>query len=133
MKLRMLACTMLLLCGCVPNPHRVQVVPALSGNVTRDGKPVQGAEIRVSYGVGRVETLVVSTTDVTGAYSYGGKKETRSFSSYGDPVFDWSLTIHSAGQDYLGHTDSGLGYVPESAVLNCELSKPQGQPVCGSP
>ncbi len=122
----------LLLCGCLPIPNRTQAIPKLSGTVFRDGNPVQGAEIRVTYGLDRDKIAIVGRTDKDGVFSYPGKKDFNFFVSIGDPGFDWSLTVQSAGQTYLGFSDRGLGYVPEMAQFRCDLPALKDQPACRS-
>jgi len=124
--------SILLLGGCLPVPHRTQAVPALFGKVTRNGTPVQGAEIRVTYGLDRDKSVVVGPTDKSGSFAYPGKEDFHVFVFFGDPGFDWSLTLHASGQEYLGFSDRGLGYVPKTVRFNCDLSTPKGQPVCRS-
>ena len=111
----------LCLCGCFPAPHRTQLVPALTGVVTQSGQSIAGAEVRVTYEYDKTYTVVVGTTDAKGRFTYPGKKKFHMFVFYGDPGFDWTLTINHQGKDTLGFSDHGLGYVPEQANFACDL------------
>ena len=111
----------LCLCSCLPAPHRSQLVPALTGVVTDSGQPIVGAEVRVTYEYDRKYTVVVGKTDAQGHFTYPGKKKFHVFVFFGDPGFDWTLTIHHQGKDTLGFADRGLGYVPEEVSFVCDL------------
>lgn len=118
-----------MLAGCIPAPHRVPLVPALSGVVTRAGQPVAGAGVTASYGVGERHEVDLGVTDAQGRFAAPGRKDFRMLRMMGDPLFDWRVVIHAQGGEVTGYRDRGIGYPPARADLDCDLDRTAG-PVC---
>ena len=117
------------LSGCIPAPHRVPLVPALSGVVTRAGQPVAGAGIVASYGLAERHEVDFGVTDAQGRFAGPGKQELHMVRTIGDPVFDWQLRIRAPGGEVSGYRQRGMGTPPARAELDCDLDRAVGS-VC---
>jgi len=113
-----------LLAGCVPFPNFRYYAPAVSGVITKDGFPVENAQVRVSAqfaGEGKVAA--------TGPNGRFAAKSIRTFlltaSLIGDPLYAYSVQVTVAGKIYEGYSEAGVGYAPEKLEVSCELSRPR--------
>ena len=59
----------LVLAACVPIPHRVYFAPTISGTVTSDGAPVEGADLHLSGNF--TNKTATARTDSSGRFKIG--------------------------------------------------------------
>ncbi len=100
------------LCGCLPFPHQETVIPPLTGQVSRSGTPVAGAEVLLGEGyVSCKKTSRAALTDSAGRFSYPGASKTRFLSvvSDGEPHVDVTVCIAYGGRTWVGSYWVGAG------------------------
>jgi hypothetical protein len=111
----------LLLAGCVPFPNYHYFAPAISGVVTRDGAPVEGARVNV-WGAFATRSQVV-VTGADGRFSAEPIRELR-FAAWivGDPLYAYSVEITAANEKYPGYSMSAVGNPSAAIELACDLA-----------
>jgi hypothetical protein len=67
-----------------------------------------------------------SIADASGSFEMEGIKEFRLFTTMGDRLYDINVCIVKNGNTYLGYTDVGFGYPPDSINLQCDINKESG-------
>lgn len=113
----------LLLAGCVPVPHRVYFAPSISGTVTSDGTPVEGADLHLSGNF--TKRTASARTDSSGRFKIGPLRTWEAITGLlGDPGYAYSLSIRVSGAEYTGLTVERLGYAPTELKITCDLAKP---------
>jgi len=133
MKLVALAILLCLCSACVPLPHFETQRPHLTGTLTVNGAPLNGAQVRVSVGHGTdwscSTAAAVATTDKNGYFELAGDETFRFFRTViGDPYYTYQLCISDGARMYLGFRASGVGYPPDALALRCTIS-PESTPV----
>ncbi len=113
--------------ACVPLPHFETRMPHVSGVVTLNGAPLSGATVRISdspagdwsCSKGAVAT---SATDSSGHFDLKASKKFRLVRPLiGDPIYTNQLCIINGEKVYLGYTEGGVGYPPDSLSLSCRI------------
>jgi len=132
-KTRIITSMLMLICsGCLPCPHFEVKVPTVTGNITRDDKPLSGATIRISEeGDWSCNQAVaaISRTDTVGNFDLKEKKEFRFIRSFiGDPYYINQLCIIIDQEVYLGYLARGVGYPPERLHIKCRINQ-ESRPV----
>lgn len=127
MRARIVTILLMLLCeGCVPSPHFRIEVSHVTGNVTKDSKPLSGAIVRISeqsdWSCNKA-VAAISKTDFEGNFELKGKKTFRSVRPLiGDPYYINQICIISGEETFLGYLLSAIGYPPETLRLKCEIN-----------
>lgn len=116
----------LVLAGCAPFPNMRYYAPSIVGVVMQDGKPVGGAEIRVSTAFSN--EIRETTAAPNGRFKTESIRRLLLTSTLiGDPLYGYTVEIRSAGIVYKGFVDLSVGYAPSTISLNCDLSHPVGR------
>lgn len=112
----------LTLSACVPIPNREYFAPAVRGRVVNAGEPMQNVELRLSSPFTHSASVV--STDSDGRFTIATLRVWRlSTWLLGDPLHDYSLWIRTAGSEYPGLSEAGVGYAPTQLRIFCDLSK----------
>jgi hypothetical protein len=115
----------LVVAGCVPWPHREQIVPAVSGVITIDGRPAQGVDVYLHEDMrgqpptacGPSENATVTAED--GRFRFESIRRTRMFLAVGDWVSPWALCMGPKGNT-VGFRHLGFGPGPDGN-FRCDL------------
>jgi len=127
MMIRVIAVLLMLLCaGCLPYPHFQVEVSKVTGTVTRDGKPLSGATVRISeqsdWSCSKA-IAEISRTDSQGKIEINGKKMFRLIRPFmGDPFYVNQLCIVTEEETYLGFLRGGVGFPPEKLNIKCDIT-----------
>lgn len=127
MMIRIVTILLMLLCsGCLPYPHFEVVVSNVTGNVTRDGKPLSGATVRISnqpdWSCNKA-VADITTTDSEGNFDLKGKKKFRFVRPLiGDPYYNNQVCIISGEETFLGYLQGSVGFQPEKLQIKCTIN-----------
>lgn len=116
--------------ACVPFPHAVVRLPAISGHVVMAGTPVAGAQIHAGYGpLGEpcATSSQLAITDVSGAFKVEKARQLRFF--YAPLVAPISITgvslcISSGGTTVFADEVTWRPYDAKDIILECDLASP---------
>jgi len=123
----------LLFCsGCIPCPHFKKRIPRITATVTKNGRPLSGAEIRISdtpqSDASCNPAAVAFSTDVLGRIDFKGAKEFRMFAPLmGDPLYSTQLCIITEKEVFVGYVGGGI-HLPDEVNLSCDIT-PASKPV----
>ncbi|MCB1594049.1 MAG: hypothetical protein KDI76_03970 [Xanthomonadales bacterium] len=123
-KIYLLLC-ILVLSGCVPIPNRTQVIPKISGIITKNNIPMKSVKVviyRNKYDKENGKAKIIIETDDRGEFRFQGDKDTHLFMMIGDPITTWSMDLVHNGTFYLGWKEFGIGYAEAFLNLSCELT-----------
>lgn len=117
----------LLMCSaCAPIPHFITQAPKVSGSITDNGDPLIGVSVLMTHEPDDRSCRMAkrsSIADASGSFEMEGIKEFRLFTTMGDRIYDINVCIVKNGNTYLGYTDVGFGYPPDSINLQCNINK----------
>jgi hypothetical protein len=127
MKIRTAAIFLVFLCsGCLPYPHFEVKVSDVTGKVTRDGIPLNGATVRISekaHWACNEAWFASSTTNSEGQFDVKGKRKFRLVRPIiGDPYYFNQLCIINGEETFLGYLGSGTGWPPETLHVICNIT-----------
>lgn len=121
------------LSSCAPFPHYVPRSPDIEGTLTKNGEPLESAEIRMSLMFTNAECAEkekVATTDENGKFKIEAKKDsywTRSiYSSFAKPHYVYSICFLTDNNNYSGFSDVGE-LPPEFIELACDIADNQNE------
>ena len=119
--------------GCLvyPDRHEVDILPALSGKVTRGGVPVSGLTLFMNSLQNRqdcVDPIATAETDAAGRYTFDQQTETANWAvlplAPSSNTYDLSLCVAEGETLTPLYTASIFGAMPDALVLDCELGGP---------
>ena len=118
---------LLLVSGCVPFPHTVEIGPEFLGNLRNDGEPVVGATIlyqvrKIPDDVDCGPSALSTVTDDFGNFSFVTPKDFRLIVLPGDEVFGWSLCAMYLGDRHLLWRHADFGAVDGPFEISCDLN-----------
>jgi len=91
--------------------------------VTRDGRPVAGAQVRVASKFS--EAIHVGSTQPSGQFAVGPIRELRLTTTLvGDPLYGFEVEIVADGERYAGYAEFGIGDARSALKLSCDLGRP---------
>lgn len=112
--------------GYAPIPHFITQTPEVTGTVTDKGVPVSGVKVMITHGLNDGSCRMPARTFVTDAAGHFELKRVRKFQFFttmGDHIFRLKLCIIKDGNTYIGYTDEGIGYPPDSLKLKCDINR----------
>jgi hypothetical protein len=116
----------LLMCSaCAPIPHFITETPEVSGTVTYNGVPLSGVSVLITperIDESCSKAARTSITDAAGDFELKRVRKFRFFSTMGDYFFKIKVCIIKDGNIYIGYTDEGSGYPPDSIRLKCSIN-----------
>ncbi|OAH96324.1 hypothetical protein A1332_22995 [Methylomonas methanica] len=116
--------------GCVPFPHTVVRLPAMSGHVVTTGTPVVGAQIFAAYGPMSdpcLTTNQLAITDVSGAFIIEKERQLRFlYAPLVAPISiaGISLCISSGAPPVFADQVMWQPYDAKNIILECDLASP---------
>jgi hypothetical protein len=125
MKYLILGVYLLMCSACAPIPHFITVTPDVSGTVTYNGVPLSGVSVLITPERNYNSCSMAARTSITDAAGDFELKRARKFmffSTMGDYFFTLKVCIIKDGNMYIGYTDEGSGYPPESIRLKCIIN-----------
>lgn len=111
--------------ACAPIPHFITKSPKVSGTVTINGAPLSGVRVLITHELNDESCGMAansSITDASGHFELKRIREFRFFTTMGDHIYSIKLCIIKNGNTYVGYTDEGIGYPPNSIKLKCRLN-----------
>lgn len=107
--------------------------PEISGVLLKDGAPIENAQIELvassplkdaSSKPSETPRRAVTKTDANGRFKVGPLRGVKMFHMFGDELLQVYLAIRVGHEDFIGLSDSGVGYSATWDVV-CDLSKPK--------
>ncbi len=125
MKYLIVAVYLLMCSACAPIPHFITETPEVSGTVTYNGVPLRGVSVKITpeRNDGSCNMAArTSITDAAGNFELQRVRKFMFFSTMGDYFFNIKVCIIKDGITYIGYTDEGMGYPPDSIRLKCSIN-----------
>jgi hypothetical protein len=116
--------------ACAPIPHNEIISPSITGQVHRNGKPVENAVVYIEHPL--IETCsfnseVSTRTNGDGQFRFEVREEF-SFFVFMDRFSNWQLCIEDSTAGYQGWYEHRLGGPDRKLTLDCNLENmPQVQ------
>ncbi len=130
LKFSTLLALVIILNACAPIPHHEIISPSITGQVHRNGHPVQDAVVYLEHPLDETcsfESEVSTRTDGNGQFSFEVREEF-SFFVFMDRFSNWQLCIEDGTAGYQGWYEQKLGGPDPELTLDCNLENmPQVQ------
>jgi hypothetical protein len=123
LKLGILSASVLILNACAPIPHHEIISPSITGEVHRNGKPVENAAVYIEHPLNETcsfDSEVKTHTDSNGQFSFEMREEF-SFFVFMDRFSNWQLCIEDGTAGYQGWYEHKLGGPDSELTLDCNL------------
>jgi hypothetical protein len=122
-KLSALSALAIILDACAPIPHNEIISPSITGQVHRNGKPVENALVYIEHPLNEAcsfKSEVSTRTNDNGQFSFEVRKEFRFF-VFMDRFSNWQLCIEDGTAGYQGWYEQKLGGADGELALDCNL------------
>lgn len=120
------ALALVALSACVPIPNMRYFAPEVSGQVLRNGVPVEGAEI--SLNASFADALSTTKTDAGGRFKVGPLKQLFLMATLiGDPLFAYGLKLKINSVEYEGFSYGAVGNPTDPVYVICNMDQPRKQ------